>query len=171
MTTTTDGRAPAAHEVTYHVFPTDCDVFGHVNHATMITILEHARWALLETVISLRDVTRRDLWADGVWSVVRHVDIGYHWQSLPGDDLVIRSGLVGIGRTSYRIRQTVRHAATRRLHAEATITFVCLDQEGRPVPVPERWRTVFPVWGTGADDTASDDTASDDTASVETANR
>jgi YbgC/YbaW family acyl-CoA thioester hydrolase len=159
--TTTEGRAPAAHEVTYHVFPTDCDVFGHVNHATMITILEHARWALLETVISLRDVTRRDLWADGVWSVVRHVDIGYHWQSLPGDDLVIRSGLVGIGRTSYRIRQTVRHAATRRLHAEATITFVCLDQEGRPVPVPERWRSVFPMW----------DTASVDAASVDTANR
>ncbi len=134
------------HELTYHVYPTDCDVFGHVNHATMITILEHARWALLETVIPLRDVTQRDRWADGVWSVVRHVDIAYHWQSLPGDDLVIRSGLVTIGRTSYRIRQAVHHATTRRLHAEATITFVCLDTEGRPVPVPESWRTLFPVW-------------------------
>jgi thioesterase-3 len=135
-----------AHELTYHVYPTDCDVFGHVNHATMITILEHARWALLESVVPLRDVTRRDLWADGVWSVVRHVDIAYHWQSLPGDDLVIRSGLVGIGRTSYRIRQAVRHRDTDRLHAEATITFVCLDQHGTPVPVPDRWRGVFPTW-------------------------
>ncbi len=134
------------HELTNPVYPTDCDVFGHVNHATMITILEHARWALLETVVPLRDVTRPGRWADGVWSVVRHVDIAYHWQSLPGDDLVIRSGLVTIGRTSYRIRQSVRHATTGRLHAEATITFVCLDTEGRPVAVPESWRTLFPVW-------------------------
>ena len=72
---------PGAHEITYHVYPTDCDVFGHVNHATMITI-----------------------------------------------------------------RQAVRHAATGRVHAEATISFVCLDQAGRPVPVPERWRSLFPTW-------------------------
>ena len=130
----------------YHVYPTDCDVFGHVNHATMITILEHARWALIEQVRPLAGRHPRELARDGIWSVVRHVDIAYAWQSLPGDDLVIRSGLVHIGRTSYRIRQTVRHAATGRLHAEATITFVCLDVEGQPVPVPEAWRTLFPRW-------------------------
>lgn len=129
------------HELPYHVYPTDCDVFGHVNHATMITILEHARWAMLEPALSLRDLTRGD-----VWTVVRHVDIGYHWQSVPGDDLIIRSGLVHVGRTSYRIRQEVRHAETGRVHADAVLTFVCLDREGRPVPVPEEWRGLFPVW-------------------------
>jgi YbgC/YbaW family acyl-CoA thioester hydrolase len=129
------------HEITYHVYPTDCDVFGHVNHATMITLLEHARWAMLEPALSLRDLTRGD-----VWTVVRHVDIGYLWQSLPGDDLVIRSGLVHVGHTSYRIRQSVRHAGTGRVHAEAVLTFVCLDRDGRPVPVPEEWRTLYPVW-------------------------
>jgi YbgC/YbaW family acyl-CoA thioester hydrolase len=132
---------------TYHVFPTDCDVFGHVNHATMITLLEHARWALLEPAVSLADLTR-----GGVWTVVRHVDVSYSWQSAPGDDLVIRSGLVRVGRTSYVLRQTVRHAHTGRLHAAATITFVCLDRDGRPVPVPERWRALFPVWDDAADD-------------------
>ena len=130
------------HELAYHVYPTDCDVFGHVNHATMITLLEHARWAMLEPALSLRALTR-----GAVWTVVRHVDIGYAWQSLPGDDLVIRSGLLEVGRTSYRIRQTVRHAETGRLHAEAVISFVCLDRHtGRPVPVPDDWRTLFPVW-------------------------
>lgn len=133
-----------AHELPYHVYPTDCDVFGHVNHATMITLLEHARWAMLEPALSLRDLTR-----GAVWTVVRHVDIGYHWQSVPSDDLVIRSGLVSIGRTSYRVRQTVRHAHTGRTHAEAVITFVCLDRAGRPVPVPEEWRGLFPLWDDG----------------------
>jgi YbgC/YbaW family acyl-CoA thioester hydrolase len=130
-----------AHETRYHVYPTDCDVFGHVNHATMITLLEHARWALLEQVTSFGELRRAD-----VWSVVRHVDISYTAQSLPGDDLVIRSGLVRIGRTSYAIRQTVRNAATGVLHADATITFVCLDRDSRPVPVPELWRGIFPQW-------------------------
>ena len=132
---------------TYHVYPTDCDVFGHVNHATMITLLEHARWALLEPAVSLADLTRGD-----VWTVVRHVDVSYTWQSVPGDDLVIRSGLVRVGQTSYAIRQTVRHARTGRLHAAATITFVCLDRASHPVPVPAGWRAMFPLWDDARDD-------------------
>lgn len=135
------------HELAYHVYPTDCDAFGHVNHATMITLLEHARWALLEPVLSLRDLTRGD-----VWTVVRHVDVSYAWQSVPGDDLVIRSGLFRVGRTSYAIRQSVRHARTGRLHAAGTITFVCLDRAGHPVPVPETWRDAFPLWDDAVDD-------------------
>jgi YbgC/YbaW family acyl-CoA thioester hydrolase len=130
-----------AHEIAYHVYPTDCDVFGHVNHATMITLLEHARWALIEPAMSLRDFRSGD-----VWSVVRHVDIGYSAQSMPGDDLVIRSGLLSIGSTSYKIRQSVRKQQTGEIAAEATITFVCLDRAGRPVVVPETWRKLFPVW-------------------------
>ena len=129
------------HETRYHVYPTDCDVFGHVNHATMITLLEHARWALLERVTSYEELRRAD-----VWTVVRHVDVSYTAQSVPGDELVIRSGLLRIGRTSYAIRQTVTNAATGALHADATITFVCLDRTSRPVPVPDGWRAIFPHW-------------------------
>ena len=54
------------HEISIHVYPTDCDMLGHVNHATMSTFLEHARWALVEPHIAARDFLR------GVWSVVRH---------------------------------------------------------------------------------------------------
>lgn len=139
--------AAAPGVTTYHVYPTDCDVFGHVNHATMITLLEHARWALLEPAVSLADLTRGD-----VWTVVRHVDVSYTWQSVPGDDLVIRSGLVRVGRTSYALRQTVRHARTGRLHAAATITFVCLDRDSHPVPVPAGWQAMFPLWDDALDD-------------------
>ena len=130
-----------SHETTYHVFPTDCDVFGHVNHATMITLLEHARWALIEPYISLATLTRGD-----VWAVVRHVDVGYTAQSLPGDELIIRSGMLSLGRTSYTLRQTVRKSGTGVAVAEATIVFVCLDREGNPVPVPDEWRTRYPMW-------------------------
>ena len=66
-------------EVTFHIYPTDCDMLGHLNHATMLSFLERARWALLEPQINLRDWTRQP-----VYSVVRHVDIGYLAQSFRG---------------------------------------------------------------------------------------
>ena len=39
-------------EVTFHIYPTDCDMLGHLNHATMLNFLERARWALLEPQIA-----------------------------------------------------------------------------------------------------------------------
>ena len=30
-------------EVVFHVYPADCDMLGHVNHATMLAFLERAR--------------------------------------------------------------------------------------------------------------------------------
>lgn len=129
-------------ELTIHVYPTDCDMLGHVNHATMITFLEHARWALIEPHMGAREFMRGE-----VWSVVRHVDISYHAQSLPGEDLVIRSGLKGVGRTSFTIRQEVRKGrADGPLAADATIAFVCIGRDGRPVPVPPEWNAMFPRW-------------------------
>jgi YbgC/YbaW family acyl-CoA thioester hydrolase len=128
-------------EVTFHIYPTDCDMLGHLNHATMLNFLERARWALLEPQINLRDWAKQP-----VYSVVRHVDIGYLAQSLPGEDLVIRSGLLAIRRTSYIVRQDVRKVGSGVLVAEASIVFVAVDREGHPVPVPESWSTMLPHW-------------------------
>jgi acyl-CoA thioesterase FadM len=75
------------------------------------------------------------------------VDISYHAQSLPGEDLVIRSGLTKVGRTSFTIRQEVRKgSASGPLAADATIAFVCIGRDGRPVQVPEQWSAMFPRW-------------------------
>ena len=129
------------HEHSIHVFPTDCDMLGHVNHATMITFLEHARWALLEPHVTVHDWFRL-----GVFSVVRHVDIGYQAQARPGDDLVVQSGMASVGTTSFAVRQRVRRRSDGSTVAEATITFVCVDRQGEKVPVPAEWRDWFPAW-------------------------
>jgi YbgC/YbaW family acyl-CoA thioester hydrolase len=128
-------------EVTFHIYPTDCDMLGHLNHATMLNFLERARWALLEPQIDVRHWAKQP-----VFSVVRHVDIGYLTQSRPGEDLVIRSGLLAIRRTSYIIKQEVRKLGSDGLVAEASIVFVAVDQQGLPVPVPESWREMLPQW-------------------------
>ena len=128
-------------EVTFHIYPTDCDMLGHLNHATMLNFLERARWALLEPQINIREWNRQP-----VFSVVRHVDIGYMAQSMPGEDLVIRSGLLAVRRTSYIIKQDVRKVGTETLVAEASIVFVAVNQQGQPVPVPNSWREMLPQW-------------------------
>lgn len=128
-------------EITFHIYPTDCDMLGHLNHATMLSFLERARWALLEPQIDIR------AWAEqAVFSVVRHVDISYLAQSLPGEDLVIRSGLLAVRNTSYIIRQDVRKVGGTTLVAEASIVFVTIGHDGRPVRVPAAWRTMLPAW-------------------------
>ena len=128
-------------EVTFHIYPTDCDMLGHLNHATMLNFLERARWALLESQVNVREWARQP-----VYSVVRHVDIGYLAQSLPGEDIVIRSGLLAVRRTSYIIKQEARKVGSGILVAEASIVFVAIDQRGEAVLVPDSWREMLPQW-------------------------
>ena len=128
-------------ELTFHIYPTDCDMLGHLNHATMLNFLERARWSLLEPQVDIRNWARQP-----VYSVVRHVDIGYLAQSLPGENLVIRSGLLAIKRTSFIIKQEVRKVDSNVLVADAAIVFVAINQQGEPVPVPDEWRKWLPAW-------------------------
>ena len=130
-------------EVVFHVYPADCDMLGHVNHATMLGFLERARWELLEReeVGGVRDFATVP-----VYSVVRHVDIDYFAQSLPGDDLAIRSGLLAVKNTSYIVKQDVRKVATGKVVAMASIVFVAVDRTGKPVRVPPHWRSLLPHW-------------------------
>ena len=127
-------------EVVFHIYPTDCDMLGHVNHATMLGFLERARWALLER----QGVT--DFANLPVYSVVRHVDIGYFAQSLPGEDLAVRSGLLAVKNTSFIVKQDVRRVGDGTLVAEASIVYVTIDRSGKAVRVPEEWRTLFSHW-------------------------
>jgi len=128
-------------EVRFHIYPTDCDMLGHLNHATMLNFLERARWALLEPQIDVRQWARQP-----VFSVVRHVDIDYLAQSLPGEDLVVRSGLLGVRNTSYIVRQDAKKVGSNVLVARANIVFVTIGHDGRPVRVPDSWRTMLPQW-------------------------
>jgi YbgC/YbaW family acyl-CoA thioester hydrolase len=127
-------------ELTIHIYPGDCDTAGHVNHAVMLTLLERARWAALEKHMPFEDYIRRSQWA-----VVRHVDVSYSAPALPGDDFIVKTGLASIGNTSFTVRQTAKNQ-TGSLICEATVVYVTLTSEGRPMPVPEEWREIFSPW-------------------------
>jgi YbgC/YbaW family acyl-CoA thioester hydrolase len=116
-------------------------MLGHLNHATMLNFLERARWALLEPQIDVKHWAKQP-----VFSVVRHVDIDYLAQSLPGEDLRIRSGLLAVRNTSYIVRQEAHKVESDLLVARANIVFVTIGHDGRPVRVPDEWRELLPLW-------------------------
>ncbi|MDO8501933.1 MAG: thioesterase family protein [Gemmatimonadaceae bacterium] len=128
-------------ELKIHIYPSDCDTAGHVNHANILMLLERARWSALEKHMRFEDYVKRAQWA-----VVRHVEASYSTPALPGDDFIVRTGLQAIGKTSF----TVRQVATNQRGApvcEAKVVYVTLSPEGKPMPVPDEWREIFSPWG------------------------
>lgn len=127
-------------DFTIHIYPGDCDTAGHVNHAVMLTLLERARWDALEKRLPFADYMRRSDWA-----VVRHVDATYSTPSLPGDEFIIRTGLESVGNTSFTVRQVARNQRDAVV-CEAKIVYVTITPEGKPMPVPDEWKSVFSPW-------------------------
>ena len=127
-------------ELKIHIYPGDCDTAGHVNHAVMLTLLERARWAALETHLSFSDYIRRSQWA-----VVRHIDASYSTPALPGDDFIVRTGLLGVGNTSFTVIQVAKNQRGD-LICELKVVYVTLSPEGKPMTVPEEWREIFSPW-------------------------
>jgi thioesterase-3 len=131
-------------EFTVHIYPSDCDSVGHVNHAHMLVLLERARWSTLERHMSYAEYMRTNLWA-----VVRKVEASYQAQTFPGDDLSIRTGLLSVGNTSFIVRQTVSKQRGAVV-CDASIVYVTVSPDGKPIPVPDQWRTLFSPWTEGA---------------------
>ncbi len=127
-------------ELKIHIYPGDCDSAGHVNHAVMLTLLERARWAALEKHMPFEDYIRRSQWA-----VVRSVNVSYSNPALPGDDFIVRTGLQAIGNTSFTVKQVATNQRGAQV-CEATIVYVTLTKEGKPMPVPDEWREIFSPW-------------------------
>src|SRR4051812_50001505 len=93
-----------AEDLKVHIYPSDCDSVGHVNHAHLLTLLERPRWSALERHMSYGEYMRTSLWA-----VVRKVEASYSAQVFPGADLPIRTGLLSVATTSFIVRQEVQN--------------------------------------------------------------
>lgn len=121
----------ASNEVEHIVYPDDCDAFGHLNQAAFLRVFERARWDILARGPGM-DVFERT----GTWPAVRKTVIDYLAPAFPGDRLRVQHSLVHLGHTSFTMRQTARRALDDTLIATAEFVFVCIDRQGRPVPVP-----------------------------------
>jgi 3-oxoadipate enol-lactonase len=121
-------------EIDLVVYPDECDAFGHLNQASFLSLFERARWEMLHRGPGMDVFTRA-----GAWPALRKTVIDYRAAAFPGDVLRFHQALTHHGRTSFTMRQTARRARDETLIASAEFVFVCIDREGRPVPVPSEF--------------------------------
>lgn len=117
--------------VTLTVYPDQCDTFGHLNQAEYLSLFERARWEMMARGPGMDFFTQH-----GAWPAMRKATLEYHASAYPGDILRFHQALTRLGRTSFTMRQVARQARDETLVASAEFVFVCIDAEGRPVPVP-----------------------------------
>ncbi len=114
------------------VYPYECDAFGHLNQAALLTLLERARWDALARGPGM-DLFDRN----GVWPAVRKATIEYHAPAFARDVLRVETTVAGRGTTSMTLRHVVRRISDDAGIAEAEMVFVCIDRLGRATPIPE----------------------------------
>jgi 3-oxoadipate enol-lactonase len=121
-------------EIDMVVYPDECDAFGHLNQASFLSLFERARWEMLLRGPGMDVFTRA-----GAWPALRKTVIDYRAAAFPGDMLRFQQVLTHHGRTSFTMRQTARRVRDDTLIASAEFVFVCIDRDGRPIPVPEEF--------------------------------
>lgn len=121
-------------EIDLVVYPDECDAFGHLNQASFLSLFERARWEMLLRGPGMDVFTRA-----GAWPALRKTVIDYQAAAFPGDVLRFQQVLTHHGRTSFTMRQTARRVRDESLIASAEFVFVCIDREGRPMPVPQEF--------------------------------
>ncbi len=114
------------------VYPYECDAFGHLNQAALLTLLERARWDALACGPGM-DLFDRN----GVWPAVRKATIEYRAPVFARDVLRVETAVAGRGTTSMTLRHVVRRVSDDAAVAEAEMVFVCIDRLGHATPVPD----------------------------------
>lgn len=104
------------------------DFYGHVNNARYLEFFEEDRWAQLESKIDLRK------WAaQGVIFLVVNINVNYRKAVPVGEVLVVTTDVAEIGNRSVILKQEILFKESRKVAADALITFVIADKTGKAV--------------------------------------
>lgn len=104
------------------------DFYGHVNNARYLEFFEEDRWALLESKIDLKK------WAaQGIFFLVVNINVNYRLAVPVGETLLVSTDVEKIGKRSVVLQQKILLKESRKVAADALITFVIADKSGRAV--------------------------------------
>lgn len=120
-------------ETTLKVRSYECDSFGHVNNAVYLNYLEYGRMAVLERA----GFTLARLKEQGVFIVVRRIEIDYRAPAREGETLVIRTHLQEHHKMKGVFYQEILSASKEALVARAHVTWVFTDLDGRLIAIPQ----------------------------------
>jgi thioesterase-3 len=117
----------------YHI-----DLYQHVNNARYLEFLEEARWNHYE--LALAD----GRFAQEQWAfVIVNINISYRKPAMLGQVLEVDTSVKNIGGRSVTMGQVVRLAGTDVVCAEADVTFVILDAQGKPLTMEGELRALL----------------------------
>lgn len=115
------------------------DVYGHVNNARWVELLEEARWRWLDQDVDLRAWDAR-----GQGIAVVNLDVSYRRPARAHDELEFRCWITKLGGRSAVCRQEVVRRGTQERLLDADVTFVLFDlATGRPLPMAGDARAAF----------------------------
>jgi thioesterase-3 len=107
------------------------DVYGHVNNARWVELLEEARWRWLDQDLDLASWDQR-----GQGIAVVNLNVNYRRPAVMHDILEFRCWIRKLGGRSAVCRQEVYREATGERLVDADVTFVLFDLDtGRPRPM------------------------------------
>ncbi len=101
------------------------DFYGHVNNARYLEFFEEDRWALLESKIDLKK------WAaKGLIFLVVNINVNYRTAVAVGETLSLTTRLEKIGNKSVILKQEMVLESTKKIAADALVTFVIRNDNG-----------------------------------------
>jgi thioesterase-3 len=104
------------------------DFYGHVNNARYLEFFEEDRWAQLESKIDLKK------WAaQGIVFLVVNINVNYRLAVPVGETLLVSTDVEKIGTRSVVLQQKILLKESRKVAADALVTFVITDKSGRAV--------------------------------------
>lgn len=104
------------------------DLYGHVNNARYLEFLEAARWDFIEAHMPLSELNRL-----GIAFLVVNIDINYRRPVGLGQLLEIQTSMGHISTKSARVNQKIILSDRNEQVADATVTFVILDNRTKKV--------------------------------------
>jgi acyl-CoA thioester hydrolase len=116
----------------------ETDAMGLVNHAAYILWFEEGRSAWFrERLGDPRGYALIE--EEGSFFVVTDVSARFIAPARYGDQVSVRTWISAVRSRGFTVSYTVHNAETRTLLCKGRTTHVCVNQEGRVVPIPTKW--------------------------------
>jgi thioesterase-3 len=126
--------------ITIRVRGYHADAFGHVNHARYLEFLEEARWSYCEE----NGISDRLFSEKRISHATVGITISYRKSAVPGDSLLIITGVSKRGERSYTMGQRIFLGETDALVVDAEVTCVLLDRAGAILQIDEEVMHIWP---------------------------
>ena len=114
------------------VFYEDTDAGGVVYYANYLKFFERAR---TEAIAEIGLSNKKLLKENGILIIVKSCNIEYKKPAKLGDQIEIKSNIISISNTSFKMRQ--KAFRDKELITDCEIHLVIVDEKGKPSKIPE----------------------------------